>query len=400
MAPALTVTKENVAEGWQQSLHRDAPQSVLDAGEVGAADADRDHQRSGNDRATLVLASRRSRRPAFRRLSGITTGPNGETATPAARADADAGGGGARSRRATTPPPSSGTRSSDYTTAVDRGAKDEFAELGIEVVAQTDAEFDAAKQKSDIETVLAKRPSIILSLPVDPATAPRSTGRRSRPALSSPSSTTRRRAIEHGQRLVTIVSDDLFQMGKKAADAMAAALGGKGKVGYIYHDANFYVTNQRDGAFKETIEATTRTSRSSPSRAWPIRPGEDDRQRAADAEPRPRRHLRHLGGAGAESCSRRSQTAGNSHTKIVTLDLTEPLALDMVKGGNVVAIVADEAYGIGRTAARAAAAALIGKEAAPFLVVNSLAVTKDSVAEGWQRSLHTDAPASVLEAAK
>ena len=35
---------------------------------------------------------------------------------------------------------------------------------------------------------------------------------------------------------------------------MAAALGGKGKVGYIFHDANFYVTNQRDGAFKETIE--------------------------------------------------------------------------------------------------------------------------------------------------
>ena len=32
--------------------------------------------------------------------------------------------------------------------------------------------------------------------------------------------------------------------------------------------------------------------------------------------------------------------------------------------------------------------------------VDSLAVTKDSIAEGWQRSLHTDAPASVLEAAK
>ena len=31
VAPALTVTKDNVAEGWQQSLHRDAPQSVLDA---------------------------------------------------------------------------------------------------------------------------------------------------------------------------------------------------------------------------------------------------------------------------------------------------------------------------------------------------------------------------------
>ena len=35
-------------------------------------------------------------------------------------------------------------------------------------------------------------------------------------------------------------------MGAKAADAMAAAIGDKGKVGYLFHDANFYVTNQRD----------------------------------------------------------------------------------------------------------------------------------------------------------
>ena len=50
---------------------------------------------------------------------------------------------------------------------------------------------------------------------------------------------------------------------------------------------------------------------------------------------------------------------GNTHTKIVTLDLSEPLALDMVKDGNVAAIVADEAYGIGQTLARAAAAGLL-----------------------------------------
>ena len=31
VAPAITVTKENVADGWQQSLNRAPPQSVLDA---------------------------------------------------------------------------------------------------------------------------------------------------------------------------------------------------------------------------------------------------------------------------------------------------------------------------------------------------------------------------------
>ncbi|MBV8664135.1 MAG: LacI family transcriptional regulator, partial [Hyphomicrobiales bacterium] len=31
VAPVLTITKANVAQGWQESLHRDAPKSVLDA---------------------------------------------------------------------------------------------------------------------------------------------------------------------------------------------------------------------------------------------------------------------------------------------------------------------------------------------------------------------------------
>ena len=45
------------------------------------------------------------------------------------------------------------------------------------------------------------------------------------------------------------------------------------------------------------------------------------------------------------------RAGGNTTTKIVTLDLSEPVALDMVKGGNVVGIVADEAYELGRAMA-------------------------------------------------
>ena len=58
--------------------------------------------------------------------------------------------------------------SSDFVNAVTRGATEEFDRLGIEVVAETDAGFDAGKQRSDIETVMARDPDIILSLPVDP----------------------------------------------------------------------------------------------------------------------------------------------------------------------------------------------------------------------------------------
>ena len=330
---------------------------------------------------------------------GITTGPNGESATPAASmtltpeeaAKIKAGGYTAALVW---------HEMSEYTRAVDAGARDEFARLGIAVVAQTDAGFGASRQQADVETVMAKTPSIILSLPVDPPTA----AAVYKPALdagvklafvdNSPA------GYQQGRDYAAVVSDDLFSMGKNAADAMAAALGEKGRLGYIYHDADFYVTNQRDGAFKATIEAdypdmqiVAEAGMADPSRSEEIATAMLTQHPDLDgiyvtwAEP-------------ALSVLAALKAAGNSHTKIVTLDLNEPAALDMVSGGNVAALVADEAYAIGQTAARAAAASLIGKGAAPFLVVDSLAVTKENIAEGWMQSLHSPAPASLLDAAK
>ena len=40
--------------------------------------------------------------------------------------------------------------------------------MGIDVVATTDAGFKPDKQVSDIETVLAQKPNIIVSIPTDP----------------------------------------------------------------------------------------------------------------------------------------------------------------------------------------------------------------------------------------
>lgn len=289
---------------------------------------------------------------------------------------------------------------SEYTNAVNAGAQDEFKRLGIEVVAQTDAGFDAARQKADVETVLAKKPSIIVSLPVDPASAAsvydpaRAAGVKLAFIDNSPA------GYKHGADYVTIVSDDLFQMGNKAGIAMAEALGKKGKVGYIFHDADFYVTNQRDQAFKKTIEqdypdmqVVAEQGMADPARSEEIAQAMVTQHPDLDgiyvtwAEP-------------ALSVLSALRSAGNSHTKIVTLDLNEPAALDMVKGGNVAALVADEAYSIGVTAARSAAGSMLGKEAPPFLVVDSLAVTKDTVKEGWKTSLNKDVPQSIADALK
>jgi ribose transport system substrate-binding protein len=56
----------------------------------------------------------------------------------------------------------------DWSQAQIDGLKTQFGAMGIEVIAVTDAGFKPDKQVSDIETVLAQKPDIIVSIPTDP----------------------------------------------------------------------------------------------------------------------------------------------------------------------------------------------------------------------------------------
>jgi ribose transport system substrate-binding protein len=328
-----------------------------------------------------------------------TVGPNGEKATPSdavkvSGADIEALKGGKHTAALLW------HTSSDFTNAVTAGATDAFKSYGIEVVATTDAGFDAARQKSDVETILAKKPSVILTLPLDPVTSAEAL----RPAVEAGTKivllSNQPVKFAHGKDYVSIVTDDLFQMGKRAADVLAEAIGKKGKVAWIFHDAQYYVTNQRDNAFKKTVQSSypdiqivAEQGLADPARAEEIAQAlllqhpDLDGIYTPWAEP-------------AEGVLAALRSAGNIKTKIVTLDLSEPVALDMVKGGNVAGIVADKAYELGRAMADAAALALLGKATPPFVVAPALTVTKANVAEGWMESLHREAPKTVLEAAK
>jgi ribose transport system substrate-binding protein len=290
--------------------------------------------------------------------------------------------------------------SSDFVNAVNAGATDEFNRLGIEVVATTDAGFDSAKQMSDIETVLAKSPSIILALPLDPTTSAQAF----KPAVDAGVKIVLLSNVPagyvQGKDYVGIVTDDLYQMGKQAADALATSIGGKGKVAWIFHDAQYYVTNQRDNAFKTTIEKdypdieiVAEAGIADPARAEEIanalliKNPDIDGIYVTWAEP-------------AEGVLAALRAAGNTTTKIVALDLSEPLALDMVNDGNVVALTADKAYELGRTMATVGGYGLIGKAAPAFAVAPAITVTKENVADGWQQSLNRAPPQSVLDALK
>ena len=332
-------------------------------------------------------------------LAAETTGPGGEAATPSSAVTVD----DAQAAQLQT----MGLKAallwhdqSDFVNAVTAGATDEFTRLGIEVVATTSAGFDSAKQMSDIETALALSPDIILSLPLDPVASAAAFAKAKEAGVKLVFLSNLPQDYKQPDDYAAIVTDDLFQMGKHAADALAASMGGKGTVGWIFHDAAYYVTNQRDQAFKTTIENDY------PDMKVVAEAGISDPARAEDIANAMLLKNPDLGGiyvtwAGpAEGVLAALRANGNTTTKIVTLDLSEPIALDMVKGGNVAAIVADEAYELGRAMAATGARAILGVENPPFIVAPAVTVTKENVTEAWQQSLHRDAPQTVLDATK
>ncbi len=286
-----------------------------------------------------------------------------------------------------------------FTDAVSQGASDAFADLGIEVIAETEAGFDAAQQANDVETVLAQDPDIILSLVIDPVSGAEAFRPASEAGVQLVFLSNVPEGYVQGTDYVGLVTDDLAAMGIAAADLLGEALGGEGQVGFIFHDAAYYVTNQRDQAFKAWltakypgIEIVAEQGLADPAAAEEIASALLTRNPDIDGIYAP------WSAGPADGVLAALRAAGAEDVAVVSLDLDTNVALDLVEGGNMVGIAADEAYELGRTMAFEAAYGLLGLEVPPFVVVPAISATADNIVEAYQNSLATAPPAEVLAA--
>jgi ribose transport system substrate-binding protein len=280
----------------------------------------------------------------------------------------------------------------EWYNAIDSGATDRAAELDIEVVARTDAEFDPAKQANDVDTALALDPDIILTLIVDPVSGAQAF----QPAIDQgvvlALADNGAEGYEPGEEYVSIVTGNHFGMGRAAADLMSEALGGSGEVGMIFHDANFFVTNNRDNAFRAAIEQFYPNITIVDARGFTEEPATFD-VASAMLQTHPEIDGIYVAwDVAAEGVVEALRAAGRDDVKVVTHDLGVNNGLDMIEGGNVYGTIADLPYEEGRALMTLGAYGLLGKEAPPFVTVGYITVTRDNIAEAWQQSLGKELP--------
>ncbi|MDR0137845.1 substrate-binding domain-containing protein [Metabacillus idriensis] len=288
----------------------------------------------------------------------------------------------------------------DWATAQIEGLKATFARMGIEVVAVTDAQFKAEKQVSDIETVLAKDPDIIVGIPVDPVSTASAFKKAADAGVKIVFMDNKPNNLDAGKDYVSVVSADNYGNGVQAAEIMAEELGGKGNIGVIYHDADYFVTKQRVEAFEKTITEKYPDIKIV-ERGGIVAPNDGEKVASGMLTKNP-----NLDGmfvvwdVPAEGALAAARTAGRNDLVITTIDLGTTVAIDIASDGMIKGLGAQLPYDQGISEAILAGYGLLGKEAPAYVAVPALKVTPDNVLDSWKLVYSKEAPDTIQEAAK
>ena len=290
----------------------------------------------------------------------------------------------------------------DWSQAQIAGLQTEFAEMGIDVIEVTDAGFDTEKQVQDIETVLERRPDIIVSIPTDPVATAAAYMKAASQGVKLVFMDNVPRGLKAGHDYVSVASADNFGNGVASAHLMAEALNGRGAVGMVFHDADFFVTRQRREAFEQTIRESYPGIEIVDERGVRGPDFAADAQELAAAMLGKHDSLRGIWAVWdvpAEGVMAAARNAGRNDLVITTVDLGLNVALELARGGLVFGVGAQRPFDQGVYEAELAAYGLLGKSAPSYVALPALPVSKVGVLEAWESVYHKPPPPELVEAA-
>ena len=289
----------------------------------------------------------------------------------------------------------------DWSQAQVNGLKAQFEKMGIEVLAVTDAGFKPEKQVADIETILAKKPDIIVSIPTDPVATAGIYKKAADQGVKLVFMDNVPNGLKAGSDYVSVVSADNYGNGVASALLMAKALNGKGNVGAIYHAADFFVTQQRYDGFKDTIE------KHFPDIKIITEQGVNGSNLAGSAErvasamlTANRKSINGLWAVWdvpAEGVIAAARSTGVKDIILTTCDLGANVAINMAQKSYVYGLGSQRPYDQGVTEAKLAGYGLLDKKAPDYVALPALAVTYENLPEAWQEVYHQDLPKDVKD---
>ncbi len=276
-----------------------------------------------------------------------------------------------------------------YFQALQRGAEQAAKELGVEVITQLPDQIDPKAQSDAIQTLVAKGINALIVAPTD--------GKQMIPVLEAINKQriaviTVDTALGDGDYTngsvtfpLTYISSDYEQQGQMACDSLADAIGKKGKVYIMSILENFSSITPREKACLKVLAAypdikvvAVDYNEGNESKA--------ETQTAAILQRNPDlAGIYSNAGIGIEGIGKAVKNAFLKNTvKVVTIDST-PQAIDLLKEGVVMLVIAQKPYDMGYQAVRYAVANARKTSSVPkrymtgMLIINSTNVNSPDV---------------------
>ena len=286
----------------------------------------------------------------------------------------------------------------DWSAAQIAGLTQRFGELGIEIVATTDANFEpehAGVARS--RPCWRKNPSIIVSIPTDPVATKDAYKKAAAQGVKLVFMDNVPNDMVAGTDYVSVVSADNRGNGVVSAHLAAQAMGCEGTIGLIYHEADFFVTRDRYDGFKTTIQEQYpehHDRRREGRHGLRLRgPGAGGGERHAHQDPGPEGDLGRLGRArrrrhrGGPRGQPRWTSSSPPRTSARTSRSSWPRT-SYVKG-----LGAQRPFDQGVTEAKLAATACSARRRPSYVALPALPVSHENVLQAWEDVYHVDPPA-------
>lgn len=285
----------------------------------------------------------------------------------------------------------------DWASEQTKGLKETFEKLGIKVVAETNANWDDAKQISDLEAIAVLKPDLLVSIPLNGQTTAAAYKKLSDAGTKVVFIDQAVDGMNPGKDYASIISSDNLALGMYIADLLAKSIGGKGEVGAMYFANDFYVTNLRYEGFVARLMAKY------PDIKLVVAAGHDDPnkgQEVAQAVLARYPQIKGLYGSWsipAMGAVTAAEVAGRTPKdfKVVCENFDQIVAANLAKGGLIAGISSQRPYAQGVAEATVGALTLIGEKTAPYVVVPPLAVDRANLPQSYKTIYRIDLPTAM-----
>lgn len=284
----------------------------------------------------------------------------------------------------------------------EKGIKKIFDDLGISLIAITDAHFDAELQCKQLESIKFLKPDILISIPVDV----KSTADAFRSIADSDMKLVLITNIPDGftpKDYISCISVNEHSHGSSMGHGLGEYMVRHGlkNVGLICHgEQNFFATKQRDSAAEQVlmeeypdIHVCGRMNFFSETEVY---------KKTMDfVKYYPEIEALYVSWDGpALEVMKALTEIERTDIIIVTGDLDYAIAMNMAKGGMVKMLSAQCPYEQGEAIALAAANGLLEKEVPSFIGVEPVSVNQDNLLKNWRGIFKEEPPSALCNAVK